>query len=236
MKALVIQQTHNDPPGRLAEILTRRGWELDVRLMENNDTVPEVLDGYRCLIVLGGPMNVDDFQGHPYLRLERNLVKKALLVDFPFLGICLGAQMLARAAGYSVFRNRGVEKGWYPVEATREGQADPILRGIPTRFEVFHWHDDMYELPLGASLLVTAETCSTQVVGLGKKAYGFQFHLEATEEIIVHWVNQYPEEIIAVHGASGPPEVIRQTAEKMAGYHEICTAIIENFLKIAAQS
>lgn len=231
MKAVIIQHQREVPAGRVLEVLVELGWEAEVLLMEEGDDIPASLEGFDCLVLLGGTMNVDDLAGYPYLENLRLFTAAAISKGFPVLGLCLGAQMMSRAAGSRVHRGRFGEMGWCEVHLTREGQVDRVLEGIKSPLEVFHWHEDSFDLPPGAVLLGKSGRCPHQIVRIGEKSYGFQFHPEVDREIIMNWINTYRAEVENLMGPEGPDRLIRQTAEKMPLFHSLCRRIFTSYFR-----
>ncbi len=231
LKAVIIQHQCDVPAGRVLEVLEELGWESEVILMEEGDGIPGSLEGFDCLVLLGGTMNVDDLAGYPYLEKLRLFTAGALRRDFPVLGLCLGAQMMSRAAGSRVHRGRNGEMGWWEVHFTGEGLEDRVLEGIESPLEVFHWHEDSFDLPPGAVLLGKSGRCPHQIIRIGEKSYGFQFHPEVDREIIVNWINTYRAEVENMIGPGGPEMLIRQTEEKMSFYHSQCRRMFINYFR-----
>jgi GMP synthase (glutamine-hydrolysing) len=140
------------------------------------------------LIFMGGPMSVND--GLLYVEAEIAILRRALDYDQPVLGVCLGSQLLARAAGARVYANTRKEIGWFDVMLTSAGEMDPLLRELNSRQSVFHWHGETFDLPAGAEWLACSDACRHQAFRLGTNAYGLQFHLEVTPEMIEDWQRQ----------------------------------------------
>jgi GMP synthase (glutamine-hydrolysing) len=188
-KILVFQHVPYEPLGTLDPLLKQAGFRLRyVNFGRNPDERPS-LDGYVALIVLGGPMNADDVDGYPHLATELELIREALQRDISIMGICLGAQLLAKALGGRVLAGAGREIGWYDVEVTDAGSEDQVLSTFGRRSEVFQWHDDVIELPPDAVHLARSDRCSAQAFRYGEHAYGFQFHLEADGALIESWLD-----------------------------------------------
>src|SRR5690606_28697951 len=135
---------------------------------------------FDALIVMGGPMNVDEHARHPWLAGEKALIRAAINAGRPVLGICLGAQLIAASLGAPVTRNAETEIGWFDVELEPAGRASPLFAGFPPRFAAFHWHGDTFAIPAGAQRLMRSEACSHQGFALGARVVGLQFHLEVT--------------------------------------------------------
>jgi GMP synthase (glutamine-hydrolysing) len=146
------------------------------------------LEAIGGLIVFGGEMNVDEIDRHPYLQTQRELVRRAVEAGLPVLGICLGAQMLARAFDAPVYRAPVRELGFKPVRVTDFGQRDALLGAFQTGDRVFQWHEDTFDLPAGADLLVAGDDVPIQAFRLGGNAWGVQFHLEADADGLEAWL------------------------------------------------
>ena len=147
----------------------------------NKQSIPQS-DG---LILLGGPMSAND--DLLFLHHQLRAIEIALKQEIPVLGICLGAQLLAKAAGGKVYRNTAKEIGFHNVERTGDGQRDPILCGLNATECVFHWHSDTFDLPAGAKLLASSSLTRNQAFRFGESAYGLQFHPEVTPAMIAQW-------------------------------------------------
>jgi GMP synthase (glutamine-hydrolysing) len=188
-RILVFQHVAAEPLGTLDPLIRRRGHRIRfVNFEREPDTQPDV-DRYRGLVVLGGPMNVDQTEKHPHLTTEIGAIKEALARDIPILGICLGAQLLAAALGANVRPNNVREIGWYPLHPTGEAARDPLCRHLAERQHVFQWHAYTFDLPPGAVHLASTPTCPNQAFRFGDRAYGLQFHLEADENLIQRWLH-----------------------------------------------
>lgn len=225
----MIQNEAGVPAGRLLEVLDHLNWGAEIICMDEGGQVPLSLGGFDCLVILGGTMNVDDTQGHPYLESLRRLAASALSTGFPVLGLCLGAQVMARAAGAAVHRNKCGETGWYNVGFTGEGLRDPVLDGLTSPLEVFHWHDDMFELPENAALLAESVQCPHQIMRIDRYYYGFQFHPEVTTDTIMEWIENSHDEVEGKLGPGGAGRLARLTRQKMPLYHDNCRRLFINF-------
>jgi len=139
------------------------------------------------LVVLGGPMNVDQTKRYPFLAPEIRWIEQAIEQELPLLGICLGSQLLAKALGARVYPHRVKEIGWYEIETTEAAQDDRLFAGSPRRQCVFQWHGDTFDLPAGSVPLASGDDCTNQAFRYGRSAYGLQFHLEVTAELIDDW-------------------------------------------------
>lgn len=142
-------------------------------------------DGF---IFMGGPMSANDKLS--FIHTELSLIRQAVEAAKPVLGICLGAQLIAKALGARVYPNPAKEIGWFPVWWTPEAASDPLLEGLQEPETVFHWHGETFDLPDGAIWLARSERCEHQAFRVGSHTYGFQFHLEVTPEMIQDWIHQ----------------------------------------------
>ena len=168
---------------------------------------PPAPDGYDWLIVMGGPMNIYEYQRHPWLRDERDAIRQALAAGKRVLGICLGAQLVADVLGGQVARNREPEIGWFPVTLSDAGRKARACDGFPAQFQAFHWHGDTFAIPPGYENLLSSEACANQAfASRDARVVGIQFHLEVTAANARIWFEherpapsryvQTPEEIL----------------------------------------
>jgi GMP synthase-like glutamine amidotransferase len=184
---LVIENARDAPVARLGEWLAAAGAELDVRNAEATDPLPE-LAGYAALLVLGGGMGAYDDGRAPWLPTVRRLLAEAVQAELPTLGVCLGGQLLAAATGGRV---RPAELGEYGAQLVAKRQVaadDPLLRELPITPDVLQWHvDEVSQLPPGAVLLASSPGCEVQAFRVGRLAWGVQFHIETTPDVVRDW-------------------------------------------------
>ncbi|MBN8914040.1 MAG: glutamine amidotransferase [Rhizobiales bacterium] len=181
---LVVLHQERSTPGRVGERLKARGFQLDVRRPALGDPLPDTFARHAGLLVFGGPMSANDESD--FIRAETRLMERALAADLPTLGICLGAQIMARALGGQVAPHaEGVcEMGYYPLRATEVGAAL-----MPWPSHVYHWHTEGFDVPPGADLLATGTVFPNQAFRAGA-AWGVQFHPEVTREMMVTWIER----------------------------------------------
>jgi GMP synthase (glutamine-hydrolysing) len=213
-KILVFQHVPFEPLGTLDPLLKNAGFRLRyVNFARDSNQVPS-LDGYSALIVLGGPMNVDQIEDYPNLATEILLLQEALDRGMSVLGICLGAQLLARALGAIVKPDHAREIGWHDVHLTKAGTDDPVLSAFNARQQVFQWHEDAIELPDGATHLASSDACDVQAFSVGESAYGFQFHLEVDHLLIDRWLDRTGyQPLLAEMSPTVDPERIRKQTD-----------------------
>ena len=179
----IIQNDPEVPPGNLIEHL---GAPYLVHHPYLDGLFPEMRN-ITSLIVLGGAMGANDDLRHPFLTGVKQLIRRVVGADIPYLGICLGGQLLAATLGAQVASQRWEEIGTAQVALTAAGSTDPLFAGISERFATFQWHHDSFDLPEGATLLASSTRCPSQAFRVGRCAWGLQFHPEVTGEIIRDW-------------------------------------------------
>jgi len=186
MKTLVIMHVASEGPGTLGTFLESVSIDIVTARLYAGDRLPDDPRVYDAVISMGGPMNVYDEDAYPFLRDETLFLQKAISSEVPVMGICLGAQMIAKAAGARVIRSPQKEVGWRKVVLTAEGRLDSLFQGLPAVLDVLQWHEDMFEVPEGGELLASSEACPHQAFRY-RSAVGLQFHVEVTEEILSDW-------------------------------------------------
>jgi GMP synthase (glutamine-hydrolysing) len=182
-KILTVLHQEHSSPGRVGHLLIEAGFALDIRRPPLGDPLPQTLEDHAGAVIFGGPMSANDPED--FVRNETDWLAVPLAEDKPFLGICLGAQMLANHLGGKVAPHPEglVEIGWYPLEPTEAGKA---LMDWPSM--VYHFHREGFELPQTATLLATGENYPNQAFRYGKNAWGVQFHAELTRAMMQRWV------------------------------------------------
>ncbi len=192
-RLLVVVPSETDPPARLGAWLAQAGLELGERRPGAGDDLPETLDGFDGLLVLGGPQSAMDDEGtSPELVGVRELLRQALDTDFPTLAICLGAQLLADVGGGRVRRGiDGPEVGALLVAKRDAADTDPVFGPLPLSPDVIQFHhDEISELPAGATLLASSPMYAHQAYRVGRHVYGLQFHIETSPEIVREWADR----------------------------------------------
>ena len=223
MNVLILQHYANEGPGTIGSFLSSRGVRTKIIRLCDGVGIPSNALEYDAIISMGGPMNVYEEDQYPFLREETSLLKKAIGLRIPILGVCLGAQMIAKAAGARIVKSPKEEVGWFDVEFTQLGRSDRLLIGLPNQLEVFQWHGDMFEIPVGGGLLATSRSCPHQALKFGS-AYGLQFHVEVTREMLGEWFAQDPRK-----------DLILERMDKVERQFLSCAnTIFGNFLKLVS--
>jgi GMP synthase (glutamine-hydrolysing) len=209
-------------------VVQQQGHSLDEWSFAWHVPPPRPLDSYDAVLVFGGAMHADQDEWHPWLREETLWLQQLLARRLPTLGICLGVQLLARAAGSWVGPLTAPEIGWYEVELTEEGAADPVLGSLPRSFEALQWHHYTYGVPAGAVELARSETC-TQAFRLGRTCWGVQFHPEVTQAQLDTWIADTSDP------SPDPERLGRETVERIATWNELGSTLCSAFLDAAAR-
>ena len=186
-KILAFRHTPFEHLGRIADSLALHGIRCEYADLYRDGSRPDIR-GADALIVMGGPMSVND--DLPFIWHELDLIGEAASLGKPILGVCLGAQLIAKALGARVYANAVKEIGWYPVYWTSAAARDPLCEGLEAPETVFHWHGETFDLPSGAELLAWSDACRHQAYRVGDNIYGLQFHLEVTPEMVADWSTQ----------------------------------------------
>ncbi|WP_419787630.1 molybdopterin-dependent oxidoreductase [Pseudodesulfovibrio sp.] len=196
---LVIRNSDKSPGGNFCKELERRGAVLHEVVAVDGEALPDSPQGYDGMVVLGGPQHVYEDEGIPYLTGLLQLMRDFDAAGKPVAGICLGCQLLARAHGAATWSMDALEYGYVSHELTEAGRLDPLFAEINDLPKVMEYHEDSFDLPEGAELLVRGEDCPNQCFRVGNVSYGFQFHLEADSAIVEDWITMYRQEQDGTH-------------------------------------
>jgi GMP synthase (glutamine-hydrolysing) len=196
---IVLHQEHSTP-GRVGRLVLERGHPLDIRRPRYGDPLPETLADHAGAVIFGGPMSAND--PDDFIKREIDWVGVPLREGKPFLGLCLGAQMLAKNLGASVWEHPGgrAEIGYYPLIPTQAGRALEERWGVPWPGNVYHWHREGFDCPTGAQTLASGDDFPTQAISVGTSAFGLQFHPEVTHAMMCRWTVRASERL-ALPGA-----------------------------------
>jgi GMP synthase-like glutamine amidotransferase len=231
VRALAIVHQPDAGPGVFAEAMRARGVQLD-QWMIAEAPPPADPAAYDAVLTFGGAMHVDQEERHPWLRDEKTLLADVIDRGVPLLGMCLGAQLVASAAGAEPHRATVPEIGWHPVELTPEADDDPVLSALPPRFEAFQWHSYESPLPSGATPLATSEVC-LQAYRLDGPAWGIQFHAEVSANDAEYWIDDYRSDPDAVRIGLDPEALRRRTRASIGAWNELGRALCGRFVDAA---
>jgi GMP synthase-like glutamine amidotransferase len=193
---------------------------------------PRPLADYDAIIAFGGGMQVDQHDRFPWLRTAVDVLREAIEREVPTLGVCLGAQVLAAAAGAAVGPSPQAEWGWREVELTREGAEDSLFGAWPPTFEVFQWHSYAFDLPTGAVALARNAVC-LQGLRVGRSAWGVQWHPEVTAETISLWARRYVPSVNGAPVSIDVPALEADVAQRISETNDEGRALCARFLELA---
>ena len=221
---LLVQSDPEVPAGTIEDVLKERGTAYRIeRMFERSASLsPEEAD---AVVVLGGKMGVGDTEQYPYLLEVKAFVARSFSRGIPFLGVCLGGQLLAEALGAPVESGVRGELGFHAVQVTGEGAADPLFEGISNPFISFQWHNDSFRIPDGATHLARTDCCPQQAFRVGPCAWGLQFHPEVNRGIVLDWSSD-----------TGKQNDFAEEYDRFAdAYETVSRRLLSNFFRAASK-
>ncbi len=211
--------------------LKRENIPYRVLSIEKEGTFPKV-DDWSHIVLMGGPMNVYEEDRYPFLKKEDLFIKESIQRGRTLLGICLGAQLIAKALGARVIKAPVKEIGWYDISLTEDGKKTPLFSQFPTTFSVFQWHEDTFEIPNFGKLIATATSVPNQAFCYGRNAYGLQFHLEVTESMIREWLEAERDELNrSVFPHFSKEEILAETEKRIDEYGKRGERFLRTFFR-----
>ena len=233
MRFLVLQHIAVEHPGIFRDFMREDGIGWDTVELDEGEAIPP-LDGYDALISMGGPMDVFEEDAHPWLADEKAAIREAVRErGMPFLGVCLGHQLLADALGGRVEAMAGPEVGILEVELTEAGRADPLLAGLGPRVTCLQWHGcAVTALPEGSVVLASSPACAIQAFRVGGSAWGIQYHVEQTPATVGEWgaVPAYSQSLERVLGPGSLGRLDAEAARHMPSFNRDARRLYDNFI------
>ena len=239
MHILVLQHAREEHPGVFRSFLEEDGHTWTTTHLYREEKLPESMNGYDALWVLGGPMDVWQEKDFPWLVAEKQFIKQAVMVEgFPFLGLCLGHQLLAEVLGGSVGPSNEPEIGILPVKLTEDGASGILFDGVEPVFSVLQWHSAMVtSLPSDCKVLATSEACPVQAFSWQTRAYAVQFHLEVEHDTVESWASipEYAKALSASLGSDGVGVLQNAYADNSEAFRNTAERFYINWMQCCAK-
>lgn len=229
-QVLIIQNSHTDPYGYIGILLEEFALP-HVIVDAETRPLPDPRD-YAAVIAFGGAQHVYETEKNPQFTAEEAVLRQIVAQDIPYLGICLAGQLLASAFGGTVKKHHSSEIGFYDIPLTAAGQADPLYKDLPGYQKVFHWHEDTFDLPEEGILLASNTHTPNQAFRYGRRAYGFQYHVEITPSMLYGWLhdpNLTEEEL----GKAAIARIESESAQQFTEYQNHTRTMFTNFLRLS---
>ena len=223
MRAYVLQHAPFEKPGNILHWLQQQQAETHYCRLYAGDPLP-LVDELDLLIVLGGPMSVNDEADYPWLKAEKAFLAQVIAAEKPVLGICLGAQLIASCQGSRIYANHCKEIGWFDVAAVPA--AGDVLP-LPPTIRMFHWHGETFDLPANARLLASSEACTNQIFQLGQRVIGLQCHPETTEANARSMVLHCADELVDGRYIQDAATILAATAEQYQQLSRLMADILD---------
>ena len=228
-KVLVFRHAPGEGPGYFAQFLDRHSIPYNLIRIDQNEPVPDSIADASGLVMMGGPMSVND--PLPWIPRVLDLVRQAMSADLPVLGHCLGGQLLSKALGGTVAPNPVREIGWLPVQQCQNVATRDWLDGLAPELEVFHWHGETFTIPQGATHILASHACANQGFVIGK-AVGLQCHVEMLEKMVEDWARLGKDEIATPSATVQSLEQMTENLEHRIGLlHKIADVLYSRWIR-----
>ena len=210
-KVLTFRHVPHEGLGTIEPFLKRAMVQIEYCDLFRANHIPDTPDKYDFIISMGGPMNVDETECYPFLKAERAFISNAIQAGKPVLGICLGAQLIARALEARVYPGPQKEIGWHSIQLSKAGKEDRVFGAMEiSEPVVFQWHGDTFDLPKGAALLASSAFFPNQAFRFKNSVYAFQFHIEVTRDMIADWLEKGEDELKPLAPSVSKERIVRE--------------------------
>jgi len=232
VKTLILQHIACEPAGVYEDILAEKGASVQRVEIDTGQQLPD-WRGFDAVLAMGGPMSVNDEDALPWISGEKRWIREAVHAGKPFWGVCLGVQLLAASLGARVYTGERPEVGILPVYLTAEAQTDPVFAGLPRELLTFQWHGETFDLPQGGVLLATSSGYPNQAFRWKNKAYGIQFHVEISPDLVNQWcqVPEYRAALERVLGAGAATKILGEVRQAEGVLRSYARSIFESWLR-----
>lgn len=224
MRLHYIQHVDFETPGTILEYAKNYNFTISNTKLYNNENLPNI-EEFDILVIMGGPMNIFEYDKYPWLKQEKTLIKSAIDNNKFVIGICLGAQLIADILGAKIYKNNFTEIGWHQISKNNIN----FLKGFPSEFKVFHWHGDTFDLPPKAIRLFSSEACINQGFLYNAQTLGLQFHFEMTEQSVKTIINNCKDELVNEKYIQSEKEIINEDKYYLLN-KTLLTALLNKFL------
>ena len=230
MKIHVFQHVSFEDEASIGTWAKDKGHHITRTLFFDGETPPTAKD-FDILLVMGGPMSVNDEKEFPFLVMEKAYIRNTILEGKKVLGICLGAQMIAAVLGGTVTKNPEKEIGWFPVRMTEKAVPLRLLQGIPKGFTAFHWHGETFSVPRGAVAIAESEACTNQGFVFQDRVVALQFHLESTPASVNRLVQKCPDDLVRGKYIQNEAEMLGKP-EYFTKINPLMDRLMDNLIRI----
>jgi GMP synthase-like glutamine amidotransferase len=235
VKILVLQHIVNEHPGVFRDFMRQDGLSWDTVELDEGEQIPD-LEPYDLMIVMGGPQDVWEEDQYPWMRPEKEAIRKFVMdMKRPYLGICLGHQLLADAIGGKVGPAKTPEVGVLTVSKTAQGNRDPMMQNLSDPILALQWHGaEVLDVPAGSTVLASTDACPIQSFRHGEHAYGLQFHVEVTKETVPEWaaIPAYAAALDKAMGAGAAQTLTQQVSAALSGFNQDARTIYDNLKSV----
>lgn len=226
MRIRCLQHVPFEGPAAIADWAAQRGHEIGITHLYAGDRLPPQ-GNFDRLVIMGGPMGIHDEADYPWLQSEKAFLRETIDAGKCVIGICLGAQLLADVLGAKVYRGPHKEIGWFPIELTDTATESSIFGHLPSRFDVFHWHGDTFDLPPGALHIAASEGCVNQAFLYDNRVLGLQFHMESTPASVAAIVENCGDEIVSAPYIQAAEHMLSADPKDFDGIHSALYGILD---------
>jgi GMP synthase-like glutamine amidotransferase len=220
--------------GSIERWLKTKSARISVTKFYEDANLPE-LHEIDWLIIMGGPMSVNDEHAYPWLQAEKKFIADAITNGKKVLGICLGAQLIASALGSKVYHNPNKEIGWFPIELVNQNENPNLKHIFPSRLEVFHWHGETFDLPAQAIPFARSEGCDNQAFRIGDRVFGLQFHLEVTPVTVTSLIEQCHSDLIPGRYIQSAAEML-SSSSKFQSINTVMDTLLDHWNNLPSKS